>query len=326
MSLPLIDMSGLRSADAADRAAVGRALREVCHDKGFFYLTGHQVPAEMRDAAMAAIREFFSLPLEKKLLSDKAHSTCNRGYEKLQGQTLEPGAPADLKEGYYIGRELPLIDPRVQAGKFNHGPNIWPDALPQFQRDLAAYYAVMRDTARLLMRGIALSLDLAEDHFETFCTEELATLRLLHYPEQPANPAPGEKGCGEHTDFGTITLLLQDDCGGLQVWDGNNETWIDAPPLPDTFVVNLGDMIARWTNDSYHSTLHRVINLSGRDRYSIPFFYLGNPDIPIECIPTCLGAGETAKYPVTTVGRHYEEMYGVTYGPDMAPGASPGKG
>ena len=319
MTLPLIDMSGLRSEVAGERAAVGRALREVCLDKGFFYLTGHQVPVRTSDAAMDVIRDFFALPLDEKLEAGKAQSICHRGYETLRGQTLEPGAPADLKEGYYIGRDLPMDDPRVRAGKFNHGPNVWPQSLPQFRDHLSAYYSALLEVSRLLMRGLALSLDLDEGHFDVFTTEELATLRLLHYPEQPANPAPGEKGCGEHTDFGTITLLLQDDCGGLQVWDGE-AGWIDATPIPDTYVVNLGDMVARWTNDRYHSTLHRVINTSGRDRYSIPFFYLGNPDVPVECIPTCLETGESPKYPVTTIGRHYEEMYGVTYGPGGAAG------
>ena len=317
MTLPMIDMSGLRSPDIDARAAVGRALRAACLDKGFFYLTGHGVSRESRTAAMDAIREFFSLPLEEKLKTDKARSICHRGYEKLQGQTLQPGAPPDLKEGYYIGRELPLDDPRVRAGKFHHGPNIWPETLPRFRADLDAYYAELLQVSRLLMTGLALSLDLDEHYFDPFTAEEIATLRLLHYPEQPPNPRPGEKGCGEHTDFGTITLLLQDDCGGLQVWD-KADGWIDAPPIPDTYVVNLGDMVARWTNDTYNSTLHRVINTSGRDRYSIPFFYLGNPDVPIECIPTCLVPGETPKYPPTTVGGHYEAMYDVTYA-DAAP-------
>ena len=312
MSLPIIDMTGLRSSNALDRAKVGAEIRSACLDKGFFYLKGHGVSKQLREASMDVIREFFSQPPDVKLEMDMALSSCNRGYEKLRGQTLEPGAPADLKEGYYIGRDLPVEDSRVIEGKFNHGPNIWPESLPQFQNVLETYYAEMLEVARTLMRGLALSLNLNEDHFDEFCKEELATLRLLHYPEQPPNPQPGEKGCGEHSDFGTLTLLLQDDCGGLQVWD-ENEGWTDAPPVPDTYIVNLGDMIARWTNDHYHSTLHRVINTSGRDRYSMPFFYLGNPDILIECIPTCVEDNEGPRYPVTTVERHYREMYDVTY-------------
>lgn len=311
-ALPLIDMSGLRSPDPADRAAVGGALRAACRDKGFFYVTGHDVSAEMRAAVLAEIQSFFSLPLQDKLKADKARSNCNRGYEPLQGQTLQPGAPADLKEGYYIGRELALDDPRVRAGKFNHGPNIWPDGMASFRATMEEYYVVMRDLGRLLMRGMALSLDLPETYFENFCSEELAPLRLLHYPPQPANPAPGEKGAGEHTDFGTITFLLQDDCGGLQVWDGK-DAWIHAEPIADTFVVNLGDMVARWTNDRYRSTLHRVVNISGRERYSVPFFYLGHLDHPVECLPTCVDAGETPKYPPTSVVVHYQDMYRATY-------------
>ena len=163
------------------------------------------------------------------------------------------------------------------------------------------------------MQGMALSLDLEEDYFNVFASEELATLRLLHYPPQPPNPAPGEKGAGEHTDFGTLTLLLQDDLGGLQVWD-EAIGWVHAPPIPGTFVVNLGDMMARWTNETYRSTLHRVVNASGQERYSVPFFYLGHPDHPVDCIPTCKEPGEDAKYPPTTVVSHYQEMYAATYG------------
>ncbi|MGI9379165.1 MAG: isopenicillin N synthase family dioxygenase, partial [Methyloligellaceae bacterium] len=277
MTLPIIDMSDLWSDDTASKKRIGNEIREACLDKGFFYLRGHGISADMREESLGVIREFFALPLEEKLKVDKAQSNCNRGYEKLRGQTLEPGAPADIKEGYYIGRDLSEDDPRVVSGKFNHGPNIWPKNLPQFRDKLENYYEQMLGVARTLMRGLALSLRLDEIHFDEFSRDELATLRLLHYPEQPPNPKPGEKGAGAHTDFGTLTLLLQDDSGGLQVRD-EAAGWIDAPPIKDTYVVNLGDMIARWTNDTYRSTLHRVINHSGHDRYSIPFFYMGNPD------------------------------------------------
>ena len=312
-SLPVIDVGGLSSSDPAIRARVGADLRAACLDKGFFYCAGHGVPQGLIDAAMAEIRTFFSRSLDDKMRFEKSASPCNRGYEVLGGQTLEAGAPPDRKEGYYIGLEMDPKDPRVVEGRFNRGPNIWPDDQPGFRPTLRAYFAALQDLGETLMRGLALSLFLPEDHFEDFCKDPLATLRLLHYPPQRPDAGVGEKGAGAHTDFGGLTILLQDDNGGLQVFDNGNGDWIEAAPIPGTFVVNLGDMIARWTNDRYRSTLHRVINSSGRERYSIPFFYVGNPDYEVRCIPTCLEVGESPKYPPLTVEDHLRTMYRQTY-------------
>jgi isopenicillin N synthase-like dioxygenase len=312
-NLPVIDIGGLRSDQRADRQAVGARLREACLDKGFFYIRNHGISEELARAVFAEAAGFFALPAAEKALLDKARSGANRGYEPLKGQTLEAGAPPDLKEGFYIGPEHAADDPRVLAGRFNHGPNQWPQNRPEFRRSMEAYFAAMLDLGHCLMRGVALSLDLPEDHFAAFCTDPMATLRLLHYPPQPADADPAQKGAGAHTDFGGLTLLRQDDVGGLQVWDQSTEGWIHADPLPGTYVVNLGDMIARWTNDRYRSTLHRVLNASGRERYSIPFFYVGRFDHMVECLPTCLQPGEQPKYPATTVEAHLQDMYRRTY-------------
>jgi isopenicillin N synthase-like dioxygenase len=312
-SIPIIDIGGLWSGQLSDRRAVAEQLRDACLDKGFFYIRNHGIPDRLVEDVFAEAERLFALQAAEKAKLDKAHSGANRGYEPLMGQALEPGAPADLKEGFYIGPEHRADDPRVRAGKFNHGPNQWPAQLPTFRSAMQDYFVAMLALGERLMRGMALSLDLAEDYFAAFCTDPMATLRLLHYPPQPVNAAPDQKGAGAHTDFGGLTLLRQGEIGGLQVWDRSAGGWIHADPEPSTFVVNLGDMIARWTNDHYRSTMHRVVNTSGRERYSIPFFYVGNYDHIVECIPTCLAPGARPKYPPTTVEAHLREMYRRTY-------------
>ncbi|PLX36332.1 MAG: isopenicillin N synthase family oxygenase [Hyphomicrobiales bacterium] len=312
-ALPVIDVADLSSSDPEKRKAVGRQIRAACVSSGFLYCVGHGIPQGLREAAFAEVRNFFEQPLETKMRVDKAKSFCNRGYETLGGQTLQPGAKPDLKEGYYIGLELSDDDQRVVARRFNRGPNQWPADLPGFKPVMNAWFAALLDLSERLMRGIALSLDLEEDHFAGFCRDPLAILRLLHYPPHPPAADEGLLGAGAHTDFGGLTLLAQDDSGGLQVWDNDNEVWLDAPPIPGAFVVNLGDMIARWTNDRYRSTLHRVINVSGGDRYSIPFFFSGNPDFEVACIETCLEPGKAPKYPPIKVEEHLMDMYRKTY-------------
>ena len=312
-ALPVIDISQLSSGSIGKRKAVGAQIRGACLANGFFYCTGHGIPDGLRDAVFEESRHFFDQPLEVKRKVDKALSFCNRGYEELGGQTLQAGARPDLKEGYYIGLELPEDDPRVVARRFNRGPNQWPVGLPGFKPVMNAWFAAMLDLAERLMKGLALSLDLGEDHFTGFCRDPLAILRLLHYPPHPPQSPDDLLGAGAHTDFGGLTLLAQDDNGGLQVRDHENESWIDAPPVPGAFVINLGDMIARWTNDRYRSTLHRVINISGRERYSVPFFFSGNPDFEVSCIPTVLSADEASRYPPIRVEDHLIAMYRKTY-------------
>ena len=313
-ALPIIDISGLRSHDPVDQHLVAEQLRQACEQRGFFYITGHGIDPALIRNVFSASQRFFDLSMAEKLAVDKKLSRSNRGYEPLRAQTLESGAPPDLKESFYAGAEVAANDARVLAGRFNTGPNQWPETLPDFRAVMQNYYQAAYDLGATIVRGLALSLGVPVSHFDGYLKEATATLRLLHYPPQPANPAPGEKGCGEHTDFGGVTLLLQDEAGGLQVWDKNLGSWIDAPPVPGAFVVNIGDLFARWTNDRYVSTLHRVINVSGRERYSVPFFFTGNPLHKVECIPTCLDEGELPRYPAVTVEQHQIECYRRTYG------------
>lgn len=312
-SLPIIDISGLRDGDLATRQHVARQIRLACLDKGFFYISGHGIPEPLIGDIFSQATRFFDLPLDDKMALHKGKSIANRGYEPLMGQLLEEGTAPDLKESYFAGSDLSMSDPRVVAGQFGRGPNQWPEGVPGFQQAIEAYYAVMTQLGGLLYRAIALSLGLREDYFDAFYREPMNMVRMIHYPPQPANPNPNQKGCGAHTDFGGLTILLQDATGGLQVWDQETDGWIAAPPIANTYVVNIGNLISVWTNNVYRSTLHRVINTSGRQRYSVPFFINGDPDYPISCIPTCLASGEAPKFSQTTITEHFGTMYRKTY-------------
>jgi len=301
-ALPLIDISGL-AGDASARHAVVAQLRKAALDTGFFYIVRHHVPAALIEQVFAQAKALFDRPMEDKLGIRAANMKCLHGYEPLRAQTLEPGAPPDVKEGYLMGLDLPLDHPVVRRDPSNYGPNQWPVGLPVFADVMSAYFQEMLRVSQQVLRALALTLDLAECYFDAFCDTPVSTLRLLHYPTQPEQPLPGEKGCGAHTDWGAVTILLQDDAGGLQVRSRDNR-WIDATPIPGSFVVNLGDLMGRWTNNLYRSTMHRVINTSGRARYSVPFFFDGRFDFRVECIPGCLAAGDCPRFAPVTVQEH----------------------
>ena len=312
--LPIIDLTGFQTASDAEFESLAEKLGQACRESGFFYIVGHGVDRQLQERMFCEAQTFFSRPDAEKNQLNKQFSNANRGYEPIGNQTLEAGAPPDLKEGFYIGLEHGDDHPMVQAERFNYGKNQWPEEANDFKETAMTYIESLASLAETLMSLIAVSLKLPKDFFQSFCTDPLMTLRLLHYPPQPVSALPNEKGCGAHTDFGGLTLLLQDENGGLQVWGHEQNTWLDATPIPGSYVVNLGDMIARWTNDHYRSTLHRVINKSGTERYSIPFFFSGHPDHEVRCIPTCLAEGDVPKYPPITVEAHIREMYQKTYG------------
>jgi isopenicillin N synthase-like dioxygenase len=208
-------------------------VRKSCLYNGFFQIINHSVPLEQQKAAMDAAKEFFSLSQEEKDKVSKNNNTWNRGYEMLRSQILEEGTQPELKEGFYIGADLPTSHPYFVNKKLNSGPNQWPEGLGQsldtFKSSTMDYYNSTLSLASDLLRVIALSLDLKEDFFAEFADGAVATMRLLHYPSQPKDADEKlTRGIGAHTDFGAITMLLQDEVDGLQVWDQQNKTWIDV--------------------------------------------------------------------------------------------------
>ena len=313
--IPLIDFGPFLTVDLAARRAVAREIGAACRNIGFFYLKNHGLPDALVEATFAEAKRFFDQPAEKKQEITIENSPCHRGYFALGGENLDPEKQTesgDLKEGVKIGRDLAPEHPLVRAGLPLHGANQWPAGLPGWQEAMQRYYDALVELGRLIMRAFALALGLEEDHFEALLTEPMTTLGPLHYPPQQGRITERRIGAGAHTDFGCLTILAQDPIGGLQVRNAAG-TWIDAPYIPGTFVVNIGDMMARWTNDLFASTYHRVINTSGRERYSMPFFFDPNFEADLTVLPTCSGPDNPPKYPPTTGGRHLLDMINTTF-------------
>lgn len=269
--VPVIDVSALVARTPA-RTAVAAEIGRACRAQGFFYVTGHGVDRETCDRLVVASRRFFALDEATKMrwrmsLGGRAW----RGYFPAGGE-LTSGHP-DWKEGLYLGSELSDDHPLVRARTPLHGGNLFP-GVPGFRDTVLAYLDALAGLGHVLMEGVALSLGLEASYFaDRYTADPLILFRIFNYPSRRV-PAGGnvQWGVGEHSDYGLLTILWQDDVGGLQV--KTREGWIDAPPLPETFVCNIGDMLDRMTCGLYRSTPHRVaLNTSGRDRLSMPFFF-----------------------------------------------------
>jgi isopenicillin N synthase-like dioxygenase len=309
--LPVIDLAASFSHDRQASLDTAHAIDAACRGNGFFYLIGHGVPLALMGHLFMLSRRFFQLPDRVKREWHIDRSTIRRGFDPIGWQSLEPGRPGDLKESFYLGVDRGPSDPLVRAGVPQQGPNQWPSEalVPGFQATTEAYAASMERLSRQLMGLIALALGLPRTHFEPTMTDPMPVLRLLHYPPQAAVADDGQIGCGAHTDWGALTLLAQDSAGGLQV-QGKDGGWLDVPPIEGSLVVNLGDLMQRWTNDRYRSTLHRVINTaSGRDRWSMAYFFDIDYHAVVSALPGCTEPGQPARYTPITAGEHIVEMY-----------------
>ncbi|HXN86029.1 MAG TPA: 2-oxoglutarate and iron-dependent oxygenase domain-containing protein [Candidatus Binataceae bacterium] len=265
-NLPIIDIASLRRG-SRDVARIGQALDRACCEFGFFYVRGHGISPKLPAKLMTLARKFFALPLEQKLgIAMAQGGRAWRGYFPIDGE-LTSGRP-DRKEGIYFGTELGPDDPRVRAGVPLHGMNLYP-ALSGFRDVLMAYMNEVTAVGQLLLGGIAVGLGLGSDYFlDRYTRDPTVLFRIFNYP--PAAPEVDEFGVGEHTDYGLLTLLWQDEIGGLEIW--HRDRWLAAPPMPNSFVCNVGDMLERLTAGRYVSALHRVRNLSTQNRVSMPLF------------------------------------------------------
>ena len=301
--IPLIDFAPFREQSATGRRATAKAIAEACESIGFLYLQNHGIPLGKLDGMFKAARAFFGLSAE--ILAEeelRCTSTRTRGFMPLRSRHYPGTGAPDLMEAFKYQWELPASDPDVLAGNRVHQRNRWPKGEPEFRVQLLDYFSELTTLSHELLRAFALALDLEdEDHFLKFFRKPLTQVSLIHYPPQPPAAPEDEYGVRPHADATAFTILLQDEVGGLQV-QGPNGVWVAAPPIPGTFVINIGDMMARWTNNRFASTLHRVFNRSGRERYSVPFFGIPDFDAVIECLPTCQSAQNPPGYPPVKVG------------------------
>ena len=303
--IPTIDVS-------RDPEVVGHEIDETLRTVGFFQIVGHGVPTEVADSCWQASSAFFDLPQEAK---DEVERTPGGlyGYFPMRSEALAKSrgmdTPGDLKESFNIGPgSLPAHEPADDDERALFSANRWPSQLPQMRPAWEGCFAAMEALSTRLMSIFALGLDLPADYFASRIGSSPGALRAINYPEQELPPEEGQLRAGAHSDYGTLTILRQQvGRGGLQVRDESSASWVDVPAVDGALVINIGDLMARWTNDRWTSTLHRVVNpdagaaVSSR-RQSMPFFHNADYSAVIEAIPTCVAPGEQPKYEPVLAG------------------------
>ena len=292
--IPMIDVAPLYGDDEAAVELLVQESRAILRDVGFAYIVGHPVPVSLIEAVRSESRTFFASPDEEK--KAVAINDWHRGYMAPNSSVIVTSSVAKVSkpnqsESLLILHELPVDDPDVLAGKPLQGPNLWPSKQPSLRTTALEYVGQMQELGNHIATMLARCLDLPADHFKEYFERPTMFLRLLHYPPQAVEE--GLFGSAPHTDYGFITLLAQDDVGGLEVRNKQGN-WISAPPVPGSFVMNVGDMLSHWSGGLFASTPHRVINSSGKERYSQPFFY--DPGMDTIITPVTGGEADPIRY------------------------------
>ena len=318
--VPVIDIAPFLAGSPGDKRAVAREIDRACTDIGFFTIVGHGVPGDLVSRMLEVTKAFFDLPLEDKLRVRQPVPEQSRGYLGVGMENLsysrDDRSTADLKELFAIGPvdvpDRPYFTRPEAYPSF--APNIWPEQPTDFRAVWTAYYRVLERVTLRMMGMLAMALQLPETYFGPFIDKHVTPIRANHYPEQTTPPHPGQLRAGAHTDYGALTILLPENVpGGLQVQNRRGE-FSDVEAPPGSFVCNLGDLMQRWTNDRWRSTMHRVVNppidrAAGNRRVSIAYFHQPNYDAVIECLPTCTGPGNPPRYPPVSSSEHRLRKY-----------------
>lgn len=305
--IPVIDIADLASETPAALARVAGELRRAAETVGFFYVRSHGVPQTLIDEIFRISKAFYAEPLEVKnrVKVDANH----RGFLKAGEAKMSDGARPDLKESYIWGLDVGADDPDVKAGRPLIGQNRWPADNPAMRATFMNYFDACNALGVRLLKAFAVSLDLSADYFVRRFEKPMTRCTMIYYPPQPPELGAEQFGVAPHTDFGTLTLLYQDNVGGLQVKDKAGD-WVTAHPIEGAYVVNVGDLLARWTNNRFASTEHRVVNSSGRERYSVAAFVDPSYDCMIDPV---VKAGEMAAYEPITAGDYLVWRFGKAF-------------
>ncbi len=304
-AIPVVDISPLRNGSAPHQVA--QALHAASQNLGFIYVNGHGIPDSVINAARNVAMEFFRADSEQK--AKVSISEQHRGWLGLGGAKMQDDARTDLKESFIWGYQN-------AAGKTpqDHplrGSNQWPEQPDGMEAAAMAYFTHAQTVAHYLMRGLALGLSLEEDFFLRFCDQPLSRASFVYYPTQDETLGAEQFGVGPHTDFGVLTVLYQDEIGGLQVQTVDGE-WIHAPPIAGTLLVNVGDLLHRWTDGAYKSTPHRVVNRSGRERLSLVLAFDPEPETPVDA-RDIYGADYIAQQPAISCGDYLIWRFGKAF-------------
>jgi isopenicillin N synthase-like dioxygenase len=324
--IPIIDVSALLAGnETAAVKVVADQLGSICEKIGFFAVTGHGVPRETIAELSRQAYAFFDLPYEEKMQVKRPRPEQNRGYIATGDETLARlggvDTPPDMKELFAIGPYNVPNDPYHSAPDAypSFAANLWPQAAPGLKPAMQAYWDAVERLGKAIAKGFAVALGLPSTYFAEKLNHNTSQLRIMHYPVPHTPPAPGQLRAGEHSDLGMLTILTADnDRGGLQV-KRRGGGWIDVPVIEGAFIVNIGDLMMRWTNDRWVSTPHRVINPSGvgdskSRRLSIGYFFNPNYDTEIACLPNCQTAERPAKYGSLTVHDYRTSRFARTAG------------
>ena len=287
--IPVIDIAALYGTDAAAKKAVAAKIGAACNDTGFFYVVNHNVPVETIDRTLSIVDKFFHLP-EAERLKVKADRN-NRGYREV-GDTLHANGKASARDSFDLGFPVTEDDPEVKAGTPLYAPNNWP-SLPGFREAVEGYYGETYKLGMKVLEGFAISLGKPDDFFTRHFTKPVADMVINHYLGA-AGLHISDQASGPHTDHGIVTILWQDSLGGLEVL-GEDGNWISVTPLRGSYVINIGELMKRWTNGRFKATIHRVVHLQNKSRYSMPLFC--NPNFRTVVDPRDLGVSDAeAKY------------------------------